>query len=259
MLHPMDCTKLFQRSAFTQENHQSLERMTLSLWKVMTTCMTFGSFNDKIFLLHFTFLMRFHSVEFLLLTVWWCMFLVLSECTKLFENHAQVCPQAYCTKSTKHKISQMLAQEHIIGSAEALPILCVRYNWWERERESETEVVRRKWRHHCRAKIGDKFALSLAKNSHLSFPPSHFPPLPSRRGHQRRKWRHHCRAKIGDKFALSLAKNSHLSFPPSHFPSLPSLFLFPIVFGINYRKRGSASYIVREVQLVRERERVRRK
>ena len=57
----------------------------------------------------------------------------------------------------------------------------------ERERErdgsSETEVVRRKWRHHCRAKIGDKFALSLAKNSHLSFPASHFPSLSSRRGH----------------------------------------------------------------------------
>ena len=109
---------------------------------------------------------------------------------------------------------------HIIGSAEALPILCVRYNRWERERE--TEVVRRKWRHHCRAEVGDKFALSLAKNSHLSFPPSHFPSLPSRRGHQRRKWCHHCRAKISDKFAFTLATNSHLSFPPSHFPSLPS-------------------------------------
>ena len=48
----------------------------------------------------------------------------------------------------------------IIGSAEALPILCVRYFWWERERD------RRKWRHHCRAKIGDEFTLSLAKNSH---------------------------------------------------------------------------------------------
>ena len=35
---------------------------------------------------------------------------------------------------------------YIIGSAEALPILCVRYNRWERERDgsSETEVVRRK-------------------------------------------------------------------------------------------------------------------
>ena len=60
----------------------------------------------------------------------------------------------------------------IIGSAEALPILCVRYFWWERERERERERYRererdrRKWRHHCRAKIGDEFTLSLAKNSH---------------------------------------------------------------------------------------------
>ena len=52
----------------------------------------------------------------------------------------------------------------IIGSAEALPILCVRYFRWERERERQRE--RRKWRHHCRAKNGDKFTLSLAKNSH---------------------------------------------------------------------------------------------
>ena len=43
---------------------------------------------------------------------------------------------------------------HIIGSAEALPILCVRYFWWERERERDTDRQRRKWRHHCRAKIG---------------------------------------------------------------------------------------------------------
>ena len=60
----------------------------------------------------------------------------------------------------------------IIGSEEALPILCVRYIWWERERERERE--RRKWRHHCRAKIGDEFTLSLAKNSHLAMS-LHFP------------------------------------------------------------------------------------
>ena len=52
----------------------------------------------------------------------------------------------------------------IIGSAEALPILCVRYIRWERERERETqrerERERRKWRHHCRAKIGDEFCTS---------------------------------------------------------------------------------------------------
>ena len=65
----------------------------------------------------------------------------------------------------------------IIGSAEALPILCARcarWESWERERERERDTERererererRRWRHHCRAKIGDKFTLSLAKNSH---------------------------------------------------------------------------------------------
>ena len=40
----------------------------------------------------------------------------------------------------------------------------------ERERDTERERERkrdgRKWRHHCRAKIGDEFTLSRAKNSH---------------------------------------------------------------------------------------------
>ena len=74
----------------------------------------------------------------------------------------------------------------IIGSAEALPILCVRYIRWERDTERERE--RRKWRHHCRAKIGDEFCtspcqkcapqywrrvlrFSLPKILHLSFSP----------------------------------------------------------------------------------------
>ena len=73
----------------------------------------------------------------------------------------------------------------IIGSAEALPILCVRYIRWERERDTERERERRKWRHHCRAKIGDEFCTSpcqkcapwaksfalFLKNLHLSFSP----------------------------------------------------------------------------------------
>ena len=46
---------------------------------------------------------------------------------------------------------------HNIGSAFALPIIQT-----ERERDRE----RRKWRHHFRAKIGDEFTLSHAKNSH---------------------------------------------------------------------------------------------
>ena len=35
-----------------------------------------------------------------------------------------------------------------------------------RERERDTDRERRKWRNHCRAKIGDEFPLSLAKISH---------------------------------------------------------------------------------------------
>ena len=47
--------------------------------------------------------------------------------------------------------------------------------------------------------IGDELTLSLAKNSHFSFLPSHFPSLPSRRGH-------HCGAEIRNEFTLSIAK-----------------------------------------------------
>ena len=47
--------------------------------------------------------------------------------------------------------------------------------------------------------IGDELTLSLAKNSHFSFLPSHFPSLPSRRGH-------HGGAEIRNEFTLSIAK-----------------------------------------------------
>ena len=44
-------------------------------------------------------------------------------------------------------------------------LYCAWGTFGEREREIQTERERRKWRHHCRAKIGDEFTLSLAKNS----------------------------------------------------------------------------------------------
>ena len=68
------------------------------------------------------------------------------------------------TSDRKPKTNDQILPSPIIGSAEALPILCVRYFRWERERERYRQ--RRKWRHHCRAKIGDEFTLSLAKTSH---------------------------------------------------------------------------------------------
>ena len=54
--------------------------------------------------------------------------------------------------------------------------------------------------------IGHELTLSLAKNSHFSFLTSHFPSLPSRRGH-------HGGAEICNEFTLSIAKN----FSPSGF------------------------------------------
>ena len=47
--------------------------------------------------------------------------------------------------------------------------------------------------------IGDEFTLSLAKHSHFSFLPSHFPSLPSRIGH-------HCGAEIRNELTRSVAK-----------------------------------------------------
>ena len=115
---------------------------------------------------------------------------------------------------------------------------------WERERDRDTdrERERRKWRHHWRAKIGDEFTLSLAKNSHFSFLPSHFPSLPSRRGH-------HCGAEIRNEFTLSIAK----IFSPTLFPLFqmaraarrvienPRQMIksFPVLFCSSHRKNES--------------------
>ena len=62
-------------------------------------------------------------------------------------------------------------QERIIGSAEALPILCVRYIRWERERERDTEREKEKDGSDVTIvalKLAMSFALLLAKNVHLS-------------------------------------------------------------------------------------------
>ena len=58
-------------------------------------------------------------------------------------------------------LSHRMYLTHNIGSASALPII-------QRERELERERERRKWRHHCRAKIGDEFCTSPHQKVHLS-------------------------------------------------------------------------------------------
>ena len=127
--------------------------------------------------------------------------------------------------SNKLHISSAPSNWHaIIGSAEALPILCVRYFRWEREIQTEGEreterdgsditIVALKLAMNLHfplpkiRTIGDELTLSLAKNSHFSFLPSHFPSLPSRRGH-------HCGAEIGNEFTLSIAKKIFALFVP---------------------------------------------
>ena len=91
-----------------------------------------------------------------------------------------------------------------------------RYRQRERERErdgSDVTIVALKLAmnlHFPLPKIrtvGDELTLSLAKNSHFSFLPSHFPSLPSRRGH-------HCGADIRNEFTLSIAKKIFALFVP---------------------------------------------
>ena len=91
----------------------------------------------------------------------------------------------------------------------------------ERERERDTEkdgsdvtIVALNWRWIYTfplpkiRTIGHEFTLSLAKNSHFSFLPSHFPSLPSLRGH-------HCGAEIRNGFTLSVAKKFFALFVPT--------------------------------------------
>ena len=103
---------------------------------------------------------------------------------------------------------------HNIGSASALPIIQT-----ERERErdgSDVTIVALKLAMNLHfplpkiRTIGDELTLSLAKNSHFSFLPSHFLSLPSRRGH-------HCGAEIRNEFTLSILNQNF--FRPLCSPS----------------------------------------
>ena len=77
-----------------------------------------------------------------------------------------------------------------VGSAEALPILCVRYVRWERERETAVTSPLSRWNWRW-------VYISLAKKSHFSF--------------------------LGDEFTLSLAKNIALLVCPFTLPVSPFL------------------------------------
>ena len=105
--------------------------------------------------------------------------------------------------------------ERIIGSAEALPILCVRYFRWEREiqRERERERDGSDVTNFARMAMNSHFHLpkirTIGDELNYTFPCQnlHFSFLPSRKGH-------HCGAGIRNEFTLSIALNFFALFVP---------------------------------------------
>ena len=100
---------------------------------------------------------------------------------------------------------------------------CAWGTFGERERDTDRERERRKWRHHCRAKIGDEFTLSLCQKFAQLAMSLHF-PLPKTRTfrfslHTSRLSPHgevpNCGAEIRNEFTLSLAKNVFALFVPT--------------------------------------------
>ena len=71
--------------------------------------------------------------------------------------------------------------------------------------------------------IGDELTLSLAKNSHFSFLPSHFPSLPWRRGHHGTGG-----AEIRNEFTLFIAKKEWSKTQDKWSNPAQSYFVLPI-------------------------------
>ena len=144
------------------------------------------------------------------------------------------------TSEQKPKTNAQTLPSPIIGSAEALPILFVKYAPPPPPQVREREIQRERERERER-EIGESDIIIVALKLAMSL---HF-PMPKIR---------------------TIAVSSHLPLQKSHFSFLPSRFLShhcgAEIGSVSksfwyFRKRGSASYIVREVREVRERERYR--
>ena len=134
----------------------------------------------------------------------------------------------YDHKVAKSRVSRDLARFRIIGSAEALPILCVRYFRWGRERDTDRE--RERERDGSDVTI---VALKLAMNLHFPLPkirtfrfsePLHF-TLPKIRTF--RFSLHTSRLSLHGEVtivALKFAMSSHFQLPKFFSPTLFPLF-----------------------------------
>ena len=90
----------------------------------------------------------------------------LSDKHELWHNHTGR-PLLFLHMSIHCTLDFLFTQSIIIGSAEALPILCVRYFWWERERERERDTEREREKDGSDVTI---VALNLAMNLHFPLP-----------------------------------------------------------------------------------------
>ena len=97
---------------------------------------------------------------------------VLTPQTRAESNIAECSDAEWPTPFCPLHLMQYQRTRHFnIGSAEALPILCVRYFRWERERERERDTDRQRERE--RERDGSDVtivALKLAMNSHFPLP-----------------------------------------------------------------------------------------
>ena len=84
-----------------------------------------------------------------------------------YRNPDEASPHTMCTPREVCRNTMCVYRERyvIIGSAEALPILCVRCARWEREIQRERERERRKWRHVSSAELGDEFCTFPCQNA----------------------------------------------------------------------------------------------
>ena len=143
------------------------------------------------------------------------------------------------TSDRKPKTNDQILPSPIIGSAEALPILCVRYFWWERE----IEIQRGREIDGSDVTV---FALKLAMNLHF--------PLPKIRTF--RFSRHTSRLSIHGEVtmvALKFAMSSHFPLPKFFSPSLFPLFQMAraaqrVIENPRHRSNFAQSYFVLPIE-----------
>ena len=197
-----------------------IEFQNLSLLALLTG-VEWLRINDWHCVQYFWFPRQLHRTASCALTVWLCELLhnLWLAFAKAFQCRLLL-PSKNClhfffhVNSAPNLLFRLRSAASIIGSTEALPILCLRCARWERvterERERERERVRRKWRHltNGSAEIGDEFCTFPCQNAEIG---DEFCTFPCQN------------AEIGDEFCTFPCQNAEIgdefcTFPGQKFP-----------------------------------------